>query len=606
MSDSSPPMEFYVELIEFMRTSFFDRPYLCLVANLKKDPEQKSSSSRCLIHLLDSRTDRLRAFLQRNLDRLKYLSVIVKGVKYMEDISVEFLFRIKPNAFQFTLLLAGRDNDMKVVEPIQLRLLLMRYFVKCNNGLRMGAFFMEQLSGKIGMKINFDMTNQIEMLDPRHNREGLESFLRTMMSTASHGWTFHMHRILYLINEIDIDTYLCIYSHISHRKVKLDNEMLENYNAMDHLIRNRGVNRKVEIKSNTTAQTPAVVTRVTITNVVSFENSLFPSELLQTACLFELSNIRANADQGDQREEYRNQINSWIEKKKSQWTNCNVTCLQVYFGGFAFVAIFEYKSTNEGNRVYRTLAVKMPLPNDPNPLRIQNEIDAILQFEKMRIVNPGFVRYYLVAWNGELFAKDRIFMDAHQGYTLDSIPRNFAFTSLTTILTMLTFLTHAIRELAINNCSHNDLKPTNIIISKAWIPKIIDFGEVSLGNPRKKPGFTIPYVPPENLRDNIKKDKHRSVDVFSFGVILYELLFGIYPFDYPKFPKGEAQKCLKEGKYSVKFPIHYARFYGPQDMMEELMLLCYRCIDDQPQIRPTVEEVCDIVQKCANQLDTHY
>jgi len=48
-----------------------------------------------------------------------------------------------------------------------------------------------------------------------------------------------------------------------------------------------------------------------------------------------------------------------------------------------------------------------------------------------------------------------------------------------------------------------------------------------------RPGFTIPYSSPEIFSDETDCFTSKS-DVFSLGVIFYELIYGRYPFDINK------------------------------------------------------------------------
>ena len=45
-----------------------------------------------------------------------------------------------------------------------------------------------------------------------------------------------------------------------------------------------------------------------------------------------------------------------------------------------------------------------------------------------------------------------------------------------------------------------------------------------------KPGFTIPYSSPEIFSNETKYFTSKS-DVFSLGVIMFEVLYGCFPFD---------------------------------------------------------------------------
>ena len=92
---------------------------------------------------------------------------------------------------------------------------------------------------------------------------------------------------------------------------------------------------------------------------------------------------------------------------------------------------------------------------------------------------------------------------------------------------------------------HRDLKPENLFLTKEARIKILDFGIAKLTQPEELSGDvtkvptlarqteegivlgTILYMSPEQVRG--KKLDSRS-DIFSFGVILYEMLSGEHPF----------------------------------------------------------------------------
>ncbi|UCD94418.1 MAG: protein kinase [Candidatus Zixiibacteriota bacterium] len=79
---------------------------------------------------------------------------------------------------------------------------------------------------------------------------------------------------------------------------------------------------------------------------------------------------------------------------------------------------------------------------------------------------------------------------------------------------------------------HRDIKPANILVDKSRRPRIVDFGLAAVMGSEHitKTGSTmgtVGYMSPEHIAD--RKVDHRS-DLFSMGVILYELFAGQTPF----------------------------------------------------------------------------
>ena len=112
---------------------------------------------------------------------------------------------------------------------------------------------------------------------------------------------------------------------------------------------------------------------------------------------------------------------------------------------------------------------------------------------------------------------------------------------------------NAIYFLHLHSITHRDLKPENLLINENNILKLCDFGwSVKLNN-NKRTTFcgTVEYMAPEI----IKKQKYdESIDIWSLGVLLYELVHSYSPFcsedsDIKKIGDNIIQKPLsfKEG-----------------------------------------------------------
>ncbi len=105
-----------------------------------------------------------------------------------------------------------------------------------------------------------------------------------------------------------------------------------------------------------------------------------------------------------------------------------------------------------------------------------------------------------------------------------------------------------------NFIAHRDLKPNNILITKEKVVKLLDFGIAKVlssdegindktGTVTEYQMMTPAYASPEQIRGE-KVGVHS--DIYSLGVILYELLTGKKPFDLKNLRPDEAVKMICE------------------------------------------------------------
>ncbi len=135
---------------------------------------------------------------------------------------------------------------------------------------------------------------------------------------------------------------------------------------------------------------------------------------------------------------------------------------------------------------------------------------------------------------------------------------------------------------------HRDIKPSNVLVAlydDHPVPKVIDFGVAKAINHRltEKTMFTefgqvlgtFEYMSPEQAQLN-QWDVDTRTDIYSLGVLLYELLTGEVPFDRVRLRKAAIDELLK-----------IIREEDPPRPSTRVSTLASRCQPSPPTERPS-------------------
>lgn len=238
-------------------------------------------------------------------------------------------------------------------------------------------------------------------------------------------------------------------------------------------------------------------------------------------------------------------------------------------------------------KLNRTVAVKIPRTDrtDDATLRLfLHEARAAAQLRHAHIV-----RVYDVDRDGELVY---IVSDFIHGVTLaDRMEsRRFDPRAAAELCATVAEALHYAHEAGV---VHRDLKPSNIMLDDEGQPHLMDFGlakqnasEISITTSGDILG-TPAYMSPEQARGDSRHADRRS-DVYSLGVVLYQMISGEHPF------AGDSVTLLRRVASDEPAPAHRISDKLPRD----LATICLTAISKEPSRRyATAQEMADDLRR---------
>jgi serine/threonine protein kinase len=235
---------------------------------------------------------------------------------------------------------------------------------------------------------------------------------------------------------------------------------------------------------------------------------------------------------------------------------------EVHRGGMASL----FSATKEGIDV--PILLKIPRVGKDQP------VESLIGFETeltiLRSLKSPYVPKYL--GSGNMATRPYIAMERVEGRPLEEFIKAGKTFSVDEVVRIGADLAQAVQSLHAQDAIHLDIKPDNILMDDKGKLTLIDFGLSHharypdlLAEEMRKGVGSAPYISPEQVA-GIRSDS-RS-DIFSIGVIMYELLTGELPFGNPQSMSG-----LRKRMWAQAFPPRAIRKEIPR-WLQEVILRC--------------------------------
>jgi serine/threonine protein kinase len=209
-----------------------------------------------------------------------------------------------------------------------------------------------------------------------------------------------------------------------------------------------------------------------------------------------------------------------------------------------------------------------------------------MHYETVEEYNSSVVRVYGITQDPETKNYMMVLEYAENGSLRNYLDNNYDKLSWRAKFKYLWYIAFGLQGIHENDLIHRDLHSGNILNFSEDYTSITDMGlckpadHNASENTKKSIYGVLPYIAPEVLRGQ----NYTKADIYSFGIIMYEVISGLPPYNDVSHGNILAIKICHglRPRFSIKVP-------------QLIIRLIKRCLDADPLNRPTAGEIKTIL-----------
>lgn len=220
----------------------------------------------------------------------------------------------------------------------------------------------------------------------------------------------------------------------------------------------------------------------------------------------------------------------------------------------------------------RTVAIKVLRSDRLQDPALRQRLEAEAR-RLVRLSHPNLVTIYDFGWEND---QPYLVMEYVDGWDLKALIRHGAPLPVDRALELFLQICAGVGYAHRNNIVHGNLKPQNVLVSRSGEIKVVDFGIAAAlwsRDPDHTPWATPAYLSPEQAAG---QPPTPASDVYSLGLMLYEMLTGRLPF--------EASTPAELLQAHQTQPLPSPKTFQPA-LPDDLVEILFTCLEKEPARR---------------------